>query len=69
MTQAKKNWETPKLEVFGAVAELTRMPTPPGCDPGDCVSHKGFTNPNPRDGSDMEHSHPPDGEGGGGGLS
>jgi hypothetical protein len=63
----KKTWETPELEVFGSAAELTRMPTPPGCpfvNPGgqlvECSGHKGFFNPDTPDGSDAELSHPAD---------
>jgi len=62
----RKIWETPNLEVFGIMSEVTAMPTPPGCTPGGppprgCVGHKGFTNPDTPDGSDAELSHPPDG--------
>ena len=63
MTNVRKSWETPHLEVFGSMEEMTRMPVPPGCAPEDCSSHKGFTNPASVDGSDQEHSHPPDDNG------
>ena len=65
----KQTWETPTLEVLGSMAEMTRMPVPPGCDPtlpsgpGSCSGHKGFTNINTPDGSDAELSHPDDGSG------
>ena len=70
MTNERKSWETPTLEVFGSMEEMTRMPTPPGCNPnlppppgGGCSGHKGFTNPETPDGSDAELSHPPDDDG------
>jgi hypothetical protein len=68
MTNARKTWETPDLEVFGSMGEMTRMPTPPGCDQtlppppgGGCSGHKGFVNVNTPDGSDAELSHASDG--------